>query len=319
MARKRSVDNPPTSNYEVKNSNPQPHKNLFKKLKRSLPWEQCVAIALPPQAPFPFADVIPDAQHHILQFCDVSTLGALGCCSKNTCKMTREDKIWEERLKQLFERRYDRVFLQIGISGPPKLDEDKHPLKLSLWPLRSTSLTAWFHSWVLGLWNLADSEDRDDDSDVRKRMIVYFFEEGLACNNPLMHSSTFFLLMVESLDEILDEDREKPKYQWLFENVPLWAYYNHAESAFKEGQTMLDDMEEDFCEQTNRCIDCYEKLWACECGGGGDSVSTFDSCDGFSDVSVNDFDSSDDSCNGGSNDDVMYDSTDDLSDDCKGA
>lgn len=312
MARTRSTDNPPISHHEVKNSKPQAHKYLFKKLKRS---------KLHPQAPFPFTDLIPDAQHMILKFCDVSTLGDLGCCSKNTCKMTREDKIWEERLKQLFERRYDRVFLQIGISGPPKLDEDKHPLKLSMWPLRSTSLAAWFHSWVLGFWNLADNEHRpDDDSEMEEDMMLHYFHTvGLAHNNPLMHSSIFYLLMVVTLDEISDEDRANPKYQWLFENVPLWAYYNHAESAFKEGQTMLDDMEEDFCEQTNRCIDCYEKLWACECGGGGDSVSTFDSCDGFSDVSVNDFDSSDDSCNGGSNDDVMYDSTDDLSDDCKGA
>ena len=77
-------------------------------------------------------------------------------------------------------------------------------------------------------------------------MIEYFYEEGLEINNPLLHSSIFKILFVESLDEISDEDRKKPKYLWLFEDAPLWAYYNHAKSAFQEGQTELDDMEEDF-------------------------------------------------------------------------
>ena len=123
-------------------------------------------------------------------------------------------------------------------------------------------------------------------------MIEYFYEEGLEINNPLLHSSIFNILFVESLDEISDEDRKKPKYLWLFEDAPLWAYYNHAKSAFQEGQTELDDMEEDFCKKTNRCIDCYEKFWDCECGGGGgwflfcygDSNDDFSDDDSFTDV-----------------------------------
>lgn len=231
MVRTKIVDDPP-SHHEIKNSKPQAHKNLFKKVMIS---------ELHPLESLSFMNLIPDAHHHILQFCDVSALRALGCCSKKTCEMTREDKVWEERLKQLFERGYDKA-----------LDEYMQPLQLSVWPLRSTSLRAWYHSWVLAFWDLASSEYRDDESDIREYMIEYFYEEGLEINNPLLHSSIFKIFFVESLDEISDEDRKKPKHMWLFEDAPLWAYYNHAKSAFQEGKAELDDMEEDFCKKKRK-------------------------------------------------------------------
>lgn len=96
-------------------------------------------------------------------------------------------------------------------------------------------------------------------------MIGYFHDKCLTVENPLMHSSVFKILFVESLDEISEEDRKKPKYQWFFEDVPLWAYYNHAESGLKEGEIAIYEEEVDFCDENNICIDCYELLWDCEC------------------------------------------------------
>lgn len=86
MARTRSCNDPAPKYDKIENSKPKACKNAFKNVKTA---------ELNSQAPFPFGDLIPDAQHHILQFCDVSTLGVLGCCSKTMCEMTREDKVWE--------------------------------------------------------------------------------------------------------------------------------------------------------------------------------------------------------------------------------
>ena len=182
MARARSLDSSPRSHYDINSRKPQTQKSLFRKEKRSEFY---------PQALFPFIYLILDTHDYILIFCDVFTLGTLGFYSKKSFNVTREDSIQEERPKQIFERRYDTQFLQINVSGPTKMYKDNKILKLSLWLLKSTTLVAWFRSWVLGFQNLVANMHRPDgESNVGKSMMFQCLcEEGFADNDPLTHRS----------------------------------------------------------------------------------------------------------------------------------
>ena len=187
-----------------------------------------------------------DMLGHVMKYCDIPTLGSLGATSKALKILSRKDDVWESHLMLLIESCFDNAFDESYYNVNYNVSEEDAPQKLSLRPLKSTNLAKWFHSWVTTI-------PHDFD-------YLYHFTLG----NPLVFSE-LNAFCVSSLSDVKVESN--PKCRWLLEDVSLFEYYKHAVAVYRRGKNALVEMEEQWCEDTNRCFTCHEKLSRCECFG----------------------------------------------------
>lgn len=136
------------------------------------------------------------------------------------------DEFWEARLQDLLEDKFDGAFADIGDGI----------VALSRRPKNSTQFRAWYNECM----SVEDS---------------YMVLDSVGDSSDTIDQANEFASAAHS---------QPPQRQirWLVENVPLREYYLQAKQFADAGEYA---MRVQICEDTNRCIGCFEKFHSCTC------------------------------------------------------
>lgn len=170
--------------------------------------------------------LVPDLQCKVLTF--VSTVPYLKVLLNDTpfAKVVARDQFWEGHLRTLLTKKFDGAFFAGGQAVAVQ--------KISERPLQSTQFRVWYNESeeLVGL----DEDERQD--------CVRFDT-------------------VSKANEYANADDEIPvSIRWLLQDVPLHEYYLRAKKFADDGEW---ESRAEMCEDTERCVYCFQKWHSCEC------------------------------------------------------
>jgi len=173
--------------------------------------------------------------------------------------------------------------------------------KLGLWPLHSIASIENWQDYV-DMDSSSDMKDDDEEkkkkasslTDEQKEQIVkklnkkhkfYSFMSRFpdcvldldAFNEPFLYTDDFrFLVSTDTNTNTttsiadIDIEEQQRRFNWLFmdEHVPIREYYRRAGEIIRLGRKEMFSHSEESAEDRNRCVDCWEKMFRCECKPG---------------------------------------------------
>jgi len=173
--------------------------------------------------------------------------------------------------------------------------------KLGLWPLHSIASIENWQDYV-DMDSSSDMKDDDEEkkkkasslTDEQKEQIVKklnkkhkfysFMSRFPDCNldldvfnEPFLYTDVFrFLVSTDTNTNTttsiadIDIEEQQRRFHWLFmdEHVPIREYYRKAGEIIRLGRKEMFSHSEESAEDRNRCVDCWEKMFRCECKPG---------------------------------------------------
>lgn len=174
------------------------------------------------------------AQVGVLSFLDIPSLYRTMLASHFLATLARSDTVWEPHLKKLLRTLFDGAF-------KTRTQEDGTTLPL---PLPISQRSDWKRSSKFLDWHHACMRDAK-----------CYFSNVVGC-------TSWDYIDLRHLKANPEKYPEEKKWLWWYvADVDLIEFYRSSGRYAVEGVAMAEAL---FCD-TNRCNDCFSKVWACAC------------------------------------------------------